>query len=208
MSRSPFFVFVASIFACATTVFGFDEEAQRLADGYEDYKPYYFGGGAGTGALYGGVLGAGLEVGYGQVGLVAAAGMGFPSYSGSLAYGEKAGSPDDSKRFSWRVGLKGYLAGEEMSFRPYLVALYGPVWVYQMNWFGEELSGVYDLLGASAGLDWELGSRRGFSLTLGVEVFPLTRTVPETHEMAYKEMRHEELPFLVGSLIGGLNYRF
>ena len=45
---------------------------ERLADGYEDYKPYYFGGGAGTGALYGGVLGAGLEVGYGQVGLVAA----------------------------------------------------------------------------------------------------------------------------------------
>ena len=208
MSRSPFFVFVASIFACASTVFGFDEEAQRLADGYEDYRPYYFGVGAGAGALYGGVLGAGLEAGYGQVGLVGAAGMAIPHYSGSLAYGEKAGSPDDSKRFSWRVGLKGYLAGEEMSFRPYLAALYGPVWVYEMRWFGEELSGVYDLIGGAAGLDWELGSRRGFSLTLGVEVFPLTRTVPETHEMAYKEMRHEELPFLVGSLIGGLNYRF
>lgn len=208
MSRFPLSALAVSFFVCASTAFGFDEEAQRLAEGYEDYKPYYIGVGGGTGALYGGVLGGGLEVGYGQVGLVASGGMGFPNYSGSLADGEDADSPDDSKRFSWRVGLKGYLAGEEMSFRPYLAALYGPVWVYEMRWFGQELSGVYDLPGASAGLDWELGSRRGFSITFGGEVFPLTRTVPELHERAYKEMRREDLPFLVWNLIGGLNYKF
>lgn len=209
MSKFPFLapvVSICSLFASAS--FGFDEEAQRLASGYEDYKPYYFGAGVGSGALYGGVLGGGLEVGYGQIGLVAAGGMAIPSYSGSLAYGEDAGSPSVSKKMSWRVGLKGYLAGEEISFRPYLAALYGPVWVYEMRWFGKELSGVYDLFGGAAGLDWEIGKRRGFSLTLGLELFPLMRTVPEAHEMAYKEMRHEELPFLVGNLIGGLNYKF
>lgn len=208
MSKSPRFAFVALMCLSVSAAFGFDEEAQRLASGYEDYKPYYFGVGGGSGSLYGGILGAGLEAGYGQVGLVAAAGLGIPNYTGSLANGEDASSFNVPNRLSWRVALKGYLAGEEMSFRPYLAALYGPVWVYEMRWFGEELSGVYNLLGASAGLDWEIGSRRGFSLTLGLEVFPLTRTVPETHEMAYKQMRHEELPFLVGYLVGGLNYRF
>lgn len=214
MLKSPRFAFVALTCLFASVAFGFDSEAERLAYGDSDDSEvtYYASVGVGSGALYGGFAGMGLEFGYKQIGIVVAGGLEDPDYGGIIEgvdYHGVYGRDKSSSRLSWKTAVKGYLGGTEMAFRPYLAAVFGPVWVYRLEGMdGYVKSGTYNLFGAATGMEWRIGAKKSLSLSLGGEAFPLTRTVVEPDQSIYKQLRREDVPFLIWNITGGLNYRF
>ncbi len=214
MSKFPFLAPVVSIGLFASASFGFDSEAERLAYGDSDDAEvtYYASVGVGSGALYGGLVGMGLEFGYKQIGIVVAGGLENPDYGGiieGIDYHGVYGREKSSSRLSWKTAVKGYLGGTEMAFRPYLAAVFGPVWVYRLEGLdGYVISGTYNLFGAATGLEWRFGPKKHLSLSLGGEAFPLTRTVVEPDQSIYKQLRRDDVPFLIWNITGGLNYRF
>lgn len=185
----------------------FDEDAVRLAQGEGFERPYYATVGAGTGSLYGGKYGMGAEFGYEQVSLVVGAGMDLPAYDFTVADGPDAKSPAPPS-FNWRLALKGYLGGEEMRFRPFLAALYGPLKIYDIDWYGRHYSGTKNCFGAAAGFDYDPFGKRGILLTAGISAMAKTSTVPDSVDNIVEDQKGSPTAFIYPWIEAAVGYRF
>lgn len=214
MKRSHSLFLSLVLCAMGSASAGYDyglSEAEKLAMDGAMLRPWHVTVGAGIGDLYGGIYGVGAEGGIWQISLIASGGSDFATYTFSRNYMGEVTSDienDPGMEFIWRAGLKGYLAGEEMKFRPFLAALAGPLMAFNYEWFGEKRSGTYLSFGAATGFDYDLGAPRGFVATLGLSAFLLTHTISESDAERIRASRNEDVAFIHPKLVGGLNYRF
>lgn len=211
--RSPLLALVLCTVGTAFARYDDDlSEAERLAMESAMLRPWHMTVGAGTGDLYGGLYGASAELGIWQISLVAAGGFDFARYTFSRYPLEdmENGVPHDDfdHEFVWRAGLKGYLAGEEMKFRPFLAALAGPLMTFDYEWDGERRSGTYLSFGGATGFDYDFGAPRGFVATVGISAFLLTHSISKTDADRIQAVKNDEVGFIYPKLVGGLNYRF
>ena len=186
-------------------------EAEQLAGGEAGERDYHITVGAGTGGLYGGLYGVGTELGYGQVSLVVSGGYDIPSLNYAIGNGSSALSEmslGEIQSFVWRAGMKVYLAGDEMMFRPHLAALVGPLLAYEIDWYGKRMSGTYLSFGGAAGCDYDPGARSGVIFTMGLSAFLLTHSVPEEAVEPIRFKLDKDLPFIHVRAVAGMNYRF
>jgi hypothetical protein len=200
----------AAIFALvlAASVHSRSPSQEEMLAGYDQPTlPFTLAIGAGTGPFYGDLYGMGGEIGYGPVSLVVSGGMGTPTYNFEEIDGSGA-SVGLNDKFLWRVGIKGYLGAEESRFRPFLGAVFGPLYVYNINWYGDKYDGTFSSIGGVAGCDWDPGDRGGITFSLGLSAFILTSKVPEGPAAAIRIVKDEEAQFVYPSLLLGMNYRF
>lgn len=190
----------------------YDPEAERLARGEGPDRSYYATVGAGTGDLYGGLYGLQGELGYSQLSIVGAWGVSYPSENFHFGDGglDKVSPAATS---TWRIGLKGYLAGEDLTLRPYVSALYGPILPYRLQVYDYVRDGKFNCFGIATGVDYDPGDKRGIVFTVGGSMFALMRTVPADDEELYRSFKKlnnedQKIPFLYLSIVAGMNYRF
>lgn len=190
-------------------------EAERLAGLDSEIRDWQVTAGVGTGALYGGIYGAGIEAGYKEIALFGSLGPDWAvehsaysdGWSGQLVKSMEPGVVPEQE-IVWRAGVKGYLAGEEMKFRPFVAAMVGPLMAYKINYNGELHSGKFTSFGLAAGCDWDPGAARGIVLSLGLSAFALTNNITGDELDLVRMVHKGDLPFINADLVAGLNYRF
>jgi hypothetical protein len=154
-------------YACLCLVFPFFSFAGEKEDVEEleslqavKATPFLLRVGAGTGSVYGGWFGAGMETGFQYFTLIGGAGF-IPGY------------------FSWSAGCRIYLLDPSYPLRFSLNATYGPVYVYSVSDGSGEHKGVVNGYSPGIIIVHSLGKKRVVSLSYGISAW-IREPIPQS----------------------------
>lgn len=140
--------------------------AQDYEDPYylQNTKNYFLKIGTGTGAAYGGWYGINTEINYGFISAVfGLGGMHAQKYIRS----SNSASTNPKVQLGWQAGLRLYFLDKGFNLRPSLTVLYGPVYLYLIEYSYRQKMGVYNCITPSFIIDHDIGKLRKIGLTYG-----------------------------------------